>query len=204
MEFTIRNEEEKDYFEVENVIREAFWNIYRPGCNEHLVTHNFRTNASFIKELDFVIEKEGEIIGNIIYSYVKLKLDHGGVKKFICFGPIGIRPDYQGMGLGGDLIRYSLAEAKKLGYTVVFITGNHNYYHKFGFESASKYGVYLDEKREGESTYFMVKSLIDGALTSVKGILEFDCCFDPSKEELEEFDEKFPLKLKEKREGQFA
>jgi predicted N-acetyltransferase YhbS len=145
MNVIIRNEEEKDYFEVENVIREAFWNVYRPGCNEHLVTHNLRTNDAFIKELDYVIDKAGEIIGNIIYSKVKLISDCGNLNHFICFGPIGIRPDYQGTGLGQKLIEYSLEEAKKLGYTAVFITGNHKYYQCFGFESASKYGIYLDE-----------------------------------------------------------
>lgn len=202
MDYIIRNEEEKDYFEVENVTREAFWNVYRPGCNEHLVTHNFRTSPAFIKELDFVIEKDGEIIGTIIYSKVKIKLDCGGVKEFICFGPIGIRPDYQGRGLGEKLIEYSLEKAKKLGYDTVFITGNHKYYNRIGFESASKYGIYLDENRDGEFVFFMVKVLKDGALNGASGILEFNACFEPSQEEIEEFDSQFPPKVKEIRPGQ--
>lgn len=203
MDYIIRNEEEKDYFEVENVVREAFWNVYRPGCNEHLVTHNFRTDPAFIKELDYVIEKDGEIIGSIIYSYAKLKLDDGRVKDFICFGPIGIRPDYQNTGLGKKLIYYSLEEAKKLGHKAVFITGHHKYYQKLGFESASKYGVFLDNNRDGEFKFFMVKPLTEDALIGINGILEFDDCFSPSKEETEEFDKMFPLKVKEKRPGQF-
>lgn len=152
MDYIIRNEEEKDYYEIENVVREAFWNVYRPGCNEHLVIHNFRNDPAFIKELDFVVEKDGEIVGSIIYSYAKLKLDDGRVKDFICFGPVGIRPDYQNAGLGQELIYFSLKEAQKLGHTVVFITGHHKYYQKLGFESASKYGVFLDNNRDGELT----------------------------------------------------
>lgn len=202
MVYMIRNEEENDYSEVENVIREAFWNVYRPGCNEHLVTHNLRTSPAFIKELDFVIEKDGEIIGSIIYSYAKLKLDDGSVKDFICFGPVGIRPDYQSAGLGQKLIRYSLDEAEKLGYTAVFITGHHKYYHKLGFESASKYGIFLDDNREGEFKFFMVKVLAEGALAGMNGVLDFDDCFNPSKEDTEEFDKMFPPKIKEKRPGQ--
>lgn len=203
MNFIIRNETEKDYFEVENITREAFWNVYRPGCNEHLVIHKLRTSPCFIKELDFVIEKDGEIVGSIVYSYVNIKSDDGDIKRFVCFGPIGIKPSYQRMGLGKKLIVHSLKEAKKLGYTAVFITGNHNYYHQFGFESASKYGIYLDEKREGEFEYFMVKTLFDNALEGVTGILEFDECFNLSKEETEQFDKIFPTKVKEKRLGQF-
>ena len=203
MDYIIRNEEEKDYYEVENVVREAFWNVYRPGCNEHLVIHNFRNDPVFIKELDFVVEKDGEIIGSIIYSYAKLKLDDGRVKDFICFGPVGIRPDYQNAGLGQELIYFSLKEAKKLGHTVVFITGHHKYYQKLGFESASKYGVFLDNNRAGEFKFFMVKSLTEDGLTDMNGVLEFNDCFNPSKEETEEFDRRFPLKVKEKRPGQF-
>lgn len=203
MNIIIRNETEKDYIEVETITREAFWNVYRPGCNEHLVTHNLRKSPSFIKELDFVIEKEGEIVGTIIYSYVNLKMDNGGNRQFISFGPIGIRPDCQGLGLGRMLITHSLQEAKKLGHTAVFITGNHNYYNRFGFESASKYGIYVDENRDGEFTFFMVKVLVDGALDNLSGILEFDECFSPTKEETEQFDALFPPKMKEKRPGQF-
>lgn len=138
-----------------------------------------------------------------IYSYVKLKLDCGGVKDFICFGPVGIRPDYQGTGLGQKLIRFSLEEAEKMGYTAVFITGNHNYYNRLGFESASKYNIYLDDNRDGEFTFFMVKVLKDGALNGANGILEFNACFSPSKEETEEFDKGFSAKVKEKRPDQF-
>lgn len=203
MNIIIRNETQIDYHEVEVITREAFWNVYRPGCNEHLVTHKLRKSPSFIKELDFVIEKDGEIVGNIIYSYVSLNMENGEKKKFICFGPVGIRPDCQGIGLGKKLILHSLEEAKKLGYTAVFITGNHNYYNPLGFESASKYGIYLDENRNGEFTFFMVKSLVEGALNGLNGILKFDKCFDPSIEEAEQFDSLFTPKVKEKRPGQF-
>ena len=45
--FIIRNELEEDYDDVENLTREAFWNAYRPGCNEHLVIHNLRKEKCF-------------------------------------------------------------------------------------------------------------------------------------------------------------
>lgn len=199
----IRNEEEKDYFEVETVTREAFWNVYRPGCNEHLVTHNFRSNPAFVKELDYVIEQDCEIVGTIIYTLGDLTLDTGQRERFLTFGPIAIRPDKQGRGLGGELIRFTLQKARNMGFKAVFITGNPDYYRRFGFESACKYSIYLDENRDAnEATFFMVNVLEEGALDGKAGIFQFDKCFSPSDEELEEFEKLFPPKVKEKRPGQ--
>jgi predicted N-acetyltransferase YhbS len=204
MNYKIRDENVKDYYEVENVTREAFWNLYRPGCIEHLVIHNLRNNQAFIKELAYVIEYNEEIIGSIIYSYGILKLDKGGGKDLINFGPVSIRPDYQGKGIGNKLITTSIDRAKELGYDVIFITGNPKYYNRFGFEPACQYGIYLDEKRDSkEAEFFMVKLLKPGALDGLSGIYVFDSCFYPSMEELEEYDKQFPPKIKEKRPGQF-
>lgn len=202
MKDIIRLEEEKDYLEVEHVVRDAFWNVYRPGCNEHLVAHNLRKSPGFIKELDFVIERQGEIIASIMYSYVELQMDNGGRIDFIGFGPVAVRPDCQGEGLGKSLILHSMKKAEQLGFEAVFITGNSRYYHRFGFESASRFGIFLDDNRDGEFTFFMVKPLVQGALTGMGGHLKFNKSFDPSKEETEEFDKKFPEKVKEKLPGQ--
>lgn len=202
MKDIIRLEEEKDYLEVEHVVREAFWNVYRPGCNEHLVAHNLRKSPGFVKELDFVIERNGEIVASIMYSYVELQMDNGERIDLVGFGPLSVRPDCQSEGLGKTLILHSMKEAEKLGFESVFITGSSRYYHRFGFESASRYGIYLDENRDGEFTSFMVKLLAQDALAGMGGILKFDMSFDPTKEETEEFDKKFPEKVKEKLPGQ--
>lgn len=202
MKDIIRLEEEKNYLEVEHVVREAFWNVYRPGCNEHLVAHNLRKSPGFIKELDFVIERNGEIVASIMYSNVELQMDNGERMDLVGFEPLAVRPDCQGEGLGKTLILHSMKKAQQLGFESVFITGNSRYYHRFGFESASRYGIYLDENRDGEFTAFMVKPLVQGALAGMGGILKFDQSFDPSKEETQEFDKNFPEKLKEKLPGQ--
>lgn len=198
----IRLEEEKDYLEVEHVVRDAFWNVYRPGCNEHLVAHNLRKSPGFIKELDFVIERQGEIIASIMYSFVELQMDNGERIDFIGFGPVAVRPDCQGEGLGKTLILHSMKKAEQLGFEAVFITGNSRYYHRFGFESASRFGIFLDDNRDGEFTFFMVKPLVHGVLTGMGGLLKFDKSFEPSKEETEDFDKKFPERVKEKLPGQ--
>ena len=58
---TIRLENENDYQNVENLTREAFWNVYRPGCMEHYVLHCYRRDPDFVPELDFVMELDGEL-----------------------------------------------------------------------------------------------------------------------------------------------
>ncbi len=203
MNIILRNEIEKDYFIVENLTREAFWNVYKPGCDEHLLTHNIRSLPCFIKELDFVAEIDGNIVGNIIYSLSQLTGSNGNTHGFISFGPIAVHPDYQKKGIGSALINHTFRLAEQLGYTAVFITGNPDYYQRFGFTAAFDYGIHLKGIPENErAEFFMVRPLKQNALDGISGILEFDECFEVDQNELQEFDRQFPPKVKEKRPGQ--
>lgn len=197
----IRLEEEKDYFEVENLTREAFWNVYRPGCFEHLVIHKLRNDAVFVKELDYVIEEESKIVANIVYAKGRLTLEDGNIKDTLIFGPVSVLPEYQKKGYAEKLINYTLELASRMGYPFVLITGNPNYYKKYGFESASKYGIYYEGmSKEDESPFFMIKVLDESKL--VRGIYSDPEVYNIDENELEEFDKHFPIKAKEKREGQ--
>ena len=73
----IRREMPGDYREVENLTREAFWNVYRPGCDEHYIVHILRNHEDFIPELDLVMEKEGRIISHILYMRAEIRADGG-------------------------------------------------------------------------------------------------------------------------------
>lgn len=53
----IRLEKKEEYREVENLVRESFWNVYRPGCLEHYVLNQLRDDKDFVSELDFVMKK---------------------------------------------------------------------------------------------------------------------------------------------------
>ena len=128
----IRLEEEKDYFETENLTREAFWNVYREGCFEHLIIHNLRKDKSFVKELDYCIEIDNKIIANIVYAKGKLKLENGNIREILIFGPVSVLPKYQKKGYGEKLINYTIEKAKELGFDAIVIMGNTNYYKKFG------------------------------------------------------------------------
>ena len=103
----IRLEEEKDYFEVENLTREAFWNVYRPGCFEHLIVNKIRKDKCFVKDLDYVIEDDDKIVANIIYAKTRLKFDNGKEKETLLFGPVSILPEYQRKGYGSRIIEYT-------------------------------------------------------------------------------------------------
>lgn len=199
----IRLEKEKDYFETENLTREAFWNVYREGCFEHLIIHNLRKDKSFVKELDYCIEIDNKIIANIVYAKGKLKLENGNIREILIFGPVSVLPKYQKKGYGEKLINYTIEKAKELGFDAIVIMGNPNYYKKFGFESCSKYKIYYEglDKNE-EAPFFMIKILNDNNIENLKGIYSDPDCYKADEKELEEFDKKFPFKIKEKIEGQ--
>ena len=199
----IRLEEEKDYFETENLTREAFWNVYREGCFEHLIIHNLRKDKSFVKELDYCIEIDNKIIANIVYAKGKLKLENGNIREILIFGPVSVLPKYQKKGYGEKLINYTIEKAKELGFDAIVIMGNPNYYKKFGFESCSKYKIYYEGLDKNEETpFFMIKILNDNNIENLKGIYSAPDCYKVDEKELEEFDKKFPFKIKEKIEGQ--
>lgn len=203
MSLVIRKINKSDYDAVEVLTREAFWNVYRPGCGEHLVVHNIHKENKSIEELELVAEYDNKIVGHIVYTngYVDGSDKYG----FISFGPISVMPEFQNKGIGSKLIRISLQKASRLGYEAVFITGDNDYYSKFGFEAAYKYGVHMEGvPLEDEAPFFMVKTLKDDTLKDVIGYYVFDECYNIDNKELREFDRKFPFKKKEVREGQLG
>lgn len=163
----IRVEEPRDYQEVENLTREAFWNVYRPGCTEHYVLNQYRNNPDFIPELDLVMEEDGRIIGHVMYSKAELVLDNGKHVRSWTFGPISIHPDYKRKGYGLKLLNYSLAKAREMGIGFLCMEGNIDFYRHAGFDLASKLGIhYHAESRDAEVPYFLAQELIPGWLQS--------------------------------------
>lgn len=141
MEITIRNEAEKDYRKVEEVTREGFWNHFQPGADEHFLLHNLRKSPDFIEELDFVIEADGMIIGNIVFCKSRIIDVKGMATEVIIFGPVTILPDYQKMGYGRKLIRHAIQAAKDMGFNAILIYGDPRFYGGLGFRAAEKYDI---------------------------------------------------------------
>ena len=163
----IRNETENDYRDCENLMREAFWNVYRPGCSEHYVLHCFRTDPAFVKELDFVAELDGKIIGQVIYVRATIDCADGKKVPIVTLGPIGILPEYKRKGFGKKLLDFSLAKAAELGFGAVVIEGNIDFYGKSGFTIAKEKGIrYFDDP---EADYLLVKEFKNGYLDGVNG-----------------------------------
>lgn len=163
---TIRNETEKDYAIVEKITREAFYNVYIPGCVEHYLVHIMRSHEDFISELDFVIELDGEIIGNIMYTKAFLIDESGERKNILTFGPLCIKPQYQRKGYGKMLMEYSFEKACELGYDTVVIFGSPANYVSSGFVSCKKYNICLEGDKYPAA--MLVKELKPHALNGKK------------------------------------
>ena len=200
---TIRNERPEEYREVENLVRESFWNVYRPGCSEHYVLHVLRNDPAFIPELDFVMEKDGRIIGQNMF--MKTVIDAGGGKSVpvLTMGPICIAPELKRQGYGKILLDFSLEKAAEFGYGAVLFEGNILFYGKSGFTYSREFGIRYHDLPEGaDDSFFLCRELIPGYLNGVTGIYRTPEGYYVSDAEVEEFDKHFPPKDKLKLPGQ--
>lgn len=198
----IRLEEEKDYREVENMVRNSFWNIYRPGAYEHYIVHQLRKSECFIPNLAYVIENDGKIIGYINYSRGKVSFENR-TEDAVVLGPVAIDKGCQNMGLGTKLIEYTLDLASD--YPYVFVIGDENYYSRFGFKSASKYGIYMDgTDTDEENPFFMIKIFDEGSLSDEFGVFYNPDVFEVTQSDVDEFDRDFEYKEKLVLEGQLG
>ncbi|NLW56893.1 MAG: N-acetyltransferase [Firmicutes bacterium] len=185
----IRNEKETDFKKVEEITRKAFWNVYVPGCVEHYLVHIMRSHKDFLPELDFVIEVDDQLIGNIMYTKAKLVDESGEEKAILTFGPVSILPEYQRKGYGKKLMEYSFERAVALGYDVIVIFGNPGNYVSLGFKSCKKYNICLED-----GTYpaaMLVKELKPDALDGRKWIYYHSPVFEIDEAEAGRFDEGF-------------
>ena len=204
----IRLETPEDYREVEELTREAFWNVYAPGCVEHFVLHHYRSNPDFIPELDFVMEEDDRIIGHVMYSRAEIIRDDGNVLPAWTFGPISIHPDWKRKGYGLKLLNYSIEKAREMGIGVLCMEGNIEFYKHAGFVLASSLGIhYHAEPKESEVPYFLAQELIPGYLGGVEGTYHtpkgYYIAFENHKA-FKEFDATFPPKEKKHQEGQIV
>lgn len=184
----IRNEEAKDFRAVEELTKKAFWNVNVPGCNEHYLAHMLRKHPDFIPELDFVIEEDGRIIGNIMYTKCALVGSNGNKKDVLTFGPLSIHPDHQRRGYGKKLQLYSFERARELGYDAIVIFGNPENYISTDFKSGKRFHVGIND------TYpvaLLVRELNDGALSGEKWSYVESSAFEISDTDAEEFDKDF-------------
>ena len=193
----IESEKQEEQREVENLVRESFWNVYRPGCSEHLVLHLMRDDENFVKELDFVLKLDSKIIGQNVFYKTSIKTDSGENYPILTMGPICIAPEYKRKGYGKILLDYSLKKATELGFGAVCFEGNIDFYGKSGFQFARNFGIRYQDLPEGmDDSFFLCKELKLGYLKNIKGEYETPDIYMVNDEAVEEFDKSFPPKQK--------
>ena len=202
-DITIRIERKEEYREVENLIRESFWNVYRPGCSEHYVIHVLREDPAFVKELDLVMEQNGRLIGQNMFMRTVINSDDGTDIDVLTMGPICITPELKRKGYGKLLLDYSLKKATELGFGAVLFEGNIDFYGKSGFDYARKFGIRYHDLPEGaDDSFFLCKELIPGYLDGVTGVYRTLQGYYVDDQDVEDFDRDFPPKEKLRLPGQ--
>ena len=202
-DITIRLERSEEYREVENLIRESFWNVYRPGCSEHYVIHVLRDDPAFVKELDFVMEQKGKLIGQNMFMKTVINAEAGRDIDVLTMGPICISPELKRKGYGKRLLDYSLAKASDLGFGAVLFEGNIDFYGKSGFDYARRFGIrYHDLPEDADDSFFLCKELIEGYLDGITGVYQTPQGYYVDEAEVEAFDRSFPFKEKQVLPGQ--
>ena len=201
--YIIRSEKPEDYREVETLVRESFWNVYRPGCSEHYVIHVLRNDPAFVKELDFVMEQDGRLIGQNMFMKTVIEADDGRLIPVLTMGPIGIIPALKRRGFGKKLLDFSLEKAAGMGFGAVLFEGNIGFYGKSGFDYARGFGIRYHDLPEGaDDSFFLCKELIPGYLDGVTGVYQTPKGYYVDDADVEAFDKSFPKKEKLRLAGQ--
>ncbi len=202
-DYIIRLEKKEDYRNTEELVREAFWNVYRPGCLEHYVLHVLRNDPAFVPELDFVMEKDGVLIGQNMFMRAEIKADDGRIIPIMTMGPIGILPKFKRQGYGKKLLDYSLEKAAAMGAGAVCFEGNILFYGKSGFRYASEFGIRYHGLPEGaDASFFLGRELIPGYLDSITGEYATPQGYFVDEAKAEAFDATFSPREKLKLPGQ--
>lgn len=194
MNISIRLEEESDFEIVEYLTREAFWDVYRPGCSEHLLVHKKRKIPAFVKELSYIACDKSKIVGNIIYSSARVVNEDNSEYEVLCMGPLSVLPAYQRRGVGSRLLQETLNKARQSGYKAVIIFGNPGFYERFGFKNARQFMIQTSSGENFDA--FMALELQEGALNGISGKFYEDKVFGIEDDELEVFEKRFPYREK--------
>lgn len=199
----IRLEKPEDYTSVENMVRDSFWNVYRPGCLEHWLLHVMRSDPDFLPELDIVMERSGELIGQNVFVRAKIAADDGREVPILTMGPICVRSDLKRQGYGKLLLDRSLELAKAWGAGALCFEGNIAFYGKSGFTCASEFGIRYHGLPEGaDASFFLCKELIPGYLDGVTGVYTPPPVYFVTEADADAFDRRYPYKEKKVLPGQ--
>lgn len=206
MDITIRKINKEDHYNIECMIKKAFWNLNMPGCDEHYLVHRIWNEPGYLQEASLLAEVDKAVVGVILYTKCRLETENGDVE-VLTFGPLCVDPDYQNKGIGGRLLTESMELARQLNYKGILICGVPTYYPKFGFKTADKFGITMPDGSNFDA--FMGYELQENALSENKGKFyepeSMDCDIHDEEymRQLEEFDKNYPYMEKKVLPGQW-
>ncbi|MGL4623453.1 MAG: GNAT family N-acetyltransferase [Culicoidibacterales bacterium] len=195
MSTIIRHEQPADFHQVELLTREAFYNLYVPGCEEHYLVHQMRNHPDYLPELSFIIEVDGKIIGSLFTTRSKIIAADGSERLTLTFGPVSIHPDYHRKGFGRQLITHFLEAAKKTSALAVVILGYPHHYEPYGFIGGKHFGVAMPDGNFYKG--LQVLPLTAATNTNLSGQIIFSDVFALDPEATAAFDATFPVKEKQ-------
>lgn len=166
----IRQEKTTDFKSVFDLIEKAFKTEKMSDHREQFLVERLRNSTAFIPELSMVAEVDDKIIGHILLTKLKIKKDQTEFNS-LALAPVSVLPEHQGKGIGGMLIEQAHKTAKELGYKSIVLLGHEQYYPRFGYEQADKYGIELPFNAPKENC--MVIELTQNGLDGVAGMVEY-------------------------------
>jgi len=175
MNILFRQENKDDYTAVFNLIQRAFEKEKMSDHSEQYLVERLRNSEAFIPELSIVAEINQNIAGHILLTRIKVVNNENEEFESLALAPVSVLPEYQGKGIGGKLIETAHKKAKELGFGSVILLGHENYYPRFGYEIAKKYGIKLPFEVPDENC--MAIELIKGALEGVEGTVSYPKAF---------------------------
>lgn len=197
----IREETAADFYAAELMTKRAFWNLHRPGCDEHYLVHLLRNDAAYLPALSRVAELDGKIIGGIWYSVARVA---GNEKEtpVLAFGPLCVDPAFQKKGVGGALLTETMALARQAGHRAIIIYGEPEYYPRFGFRPCEVYGITTPQGKNFPA--FMGIELQPDGLAGIHGkFYETETFENLPPDRVDEYDQAFPHMPKLKLPGQW-
>lgn len=170
----IRQEEQKDYLQVTNVVEAAFAQLEESDQTEHLLISRLRKSSAFVPQLSLVAETDGMIQGHILFTKVKINSGQAS-HEALALAPVSVHPREQRKGIGSKLIEAGHEVAKSLGYESIVLLGHADYYPRFGYQKAADFGIALPFPVPEENC--MVKDLVGSGLPGMKGVVEYPSVF---------------------------
>ncbi len=166
---SIREEAPGDVSVIRRINEQAF------GCSEEAdVVDTLRESCEGL--LSLVAERDGEIVGHILFSPVTIEAERGVVHG-MGLAPMAVFPKYQRQGIGSALVRHGLALVRERGSPFVIVLGHPEYYPRFGFERASKHGI-TSQWDDIPDDAFMIRVFDESVMAGVSGVARYRDEFD--------------------------